>query len=442
MRRQWWKVYAVTLSLCFLILALACVLQPISWSPDGRWIALTRWIPDKNSDSGKPAAGELWIVSPSPIERRRLLVTSATMLGGPAWEQDGKGMYVVELPEEKTTGPTTLRWIPLDGKPREILRLPATREETGNAAFSSPAISPDGKRVAFVWNKQSVVVARTDGKLDRVIEVEDAGTVLWSHDGRWLVATGGDDNKPAVRFFDTRSSETFLLDVRFRTMAWLPDGRRFVAVKEQSGEGKNKSSIAVLEGVAGPREVASFDLDVKPAGPLVLSRQGDAAFFTREEEGEQLPAICKLDLRDGKFQVIYESLGPVCAWSVSPNGRSLAFRESAIGKDSGGDSFIGVLDLRGTTEPIYLALDDKQWATTIKAYTEELKKTAPEKITPGEERKISRAVAQVERLLAAFRRDFPQSPLLGECAKAVKEVRTAFKQAGIGLSPGGGTPQW
>jgi len=440
MNRQCRKTLVVAVSFTLLTLALACVLSPISWSPDGRWIALTCWREEKKGDQEQNYS-ELWLVSPRPIERRRLFVTPGTMLGGPTWSPDGKGIYVVDLPSEKTSGPAVLRFVPLDGQQRAVVSSPV-KEEAGGAALAAPAISPDGKKIAFIRDKANVVVATIEGRIERVIEGGEPGTVAWAPDGRWLAVVSGGDQNLAIQFFDTQSSESLILDMRYRSLAWLPDGKRYVALKGQSGDTKQKPSIAVLEGIATRREAASLDLDVKVAGPLVPSRKGDAVFFAREEEGDQSPGICKLDLGNGKLQTIYETPGPVVAWSVSPDGRSLAFRESAIGKDSGGDSFVGVLDLTTTTEPIYLAVDDKQWAAAIKGYTDELKKAEAGKMTLKEEKAAGLAITQAERFLAAFRRDFPNSPLLAEATAAVKQARAALKEAGVSLSPGGGTTRW
>jgi Tol biopolymer transport system component len=441
MDRQSWKMIVATLVFGLFVLALACVLQPISWSPDGRWIAATRWTEDKQVEGNKKDVGELWIVSPKPIERRRLLVTPGTMLSGPAWSPDSKSMYVVDLPSEKTSGPAILRWVPLEGKAREIVRIPV-KDEAGGAVLSAPAIAPDGKRIAFIRDKASVVIATTEGRVVRVIEEDEPGSVLWSPDGRWLVVLGGNDQSLAVHFYDTQSSESVTLDMRYRTIVWLPDGKRYVTLKKLSEGGSEKSAVAIVEGITSRREVASFDLSFSPAASLVLSPKGDAAFLGREGSSEVLPGICKLDLSDGKSQVVYETPGPVVAWSVSPDGRALAFRESGIGKDSGGDSIIGVLDLRETTEPLYLAFDDTQLAGMLKAYAEEMKKAEPAKFTPAEQKAARLSLVQLERFLTAFRRDFPKSSLLPECTEAVKGAVSTLKQAGITASPAGGTMKW
>jgi hypothetical protein len=275
-----------------------------------------------------------------------------------------------------------------------------------------------------------------------VIEEDEPGSVLWSPDGRWLVVLGGNDQSLAVHFYDTQSSESVTLDMRYRTIVWLPGGKRYVALKKLSGDAAEGYAVAVLEGITSRREIASFDLNFKPMGRFVLSPKGDVVFLGREGTSENMPAIYKLDLSDGKSQVVHEMLGPVVPWSVSPDGRALAFRESAIGQDAANDSIIGVLDLRETTEPLYLAFDDKQLAGMLKAYAEEMKKAEPAKFTPAEQKAARLSLVQLERFLTAFRRDFPKSSLLPECTEAVKGVVSTLKQAGITASPAGGTMKW
>ena len=58
---------ALTFLVCLLVYTLACVLSPVSWSPDGRWIAVTRFLDGEEDDEEKT---ELWIVSPSPLNTR------------------------------------------------------------------------------------------------------------------------------------------------------------------------------------------------------------------------------------------------------------------------------------------------------------------------------------------------------------------------------------
>lgn len=443
MNRHYEKTAALTFFVCFVIYTLACVMSPISWSPDGRWIALTRFLEEKKEGHSEAdvTGSELWIVSPSPIERHRLMVTSGTMLSGPAWSNDSKSLYVVEFSEEEgTSGSVSLVRVTLDGQQRNLLRLVPTGDAEDVVLFRAPALSPDGRHIAFVRDDSAIVVAASDGRLERVIEADDALAVSWSHDGRWLcVIRGEDDGEPRVRFFDTKSSQTVALDARFQALAPLPDGKRFVAIKSQTEGTTETFFISVLEGMPRAREVRSFPIDFETGHPLVPSRKGNAVFFARgEEEDEDAPAIYRLDLRTGKVRVLHDSLGLAVPWSVSPDGKSLAFREQVVSGDDEEkmESIVGVLDLTGRTAPVYLAVDDEQLAMAIQTYAGKLKEISPDaELSPREKQLASLFYKRLERFLTAFRRDFPGSPLLEECAAQVEEVRAAFQKAGLRPSP-------
>jgi len=434
------KIVGAIVLLSLLGMALACVLSPVSWSPDGRWIALVRYLTQKKTGGeGEDVIGnELWIVSQSPIERRRLLTTRGT-LSGATWSNDSKSLYVVGFEE----GTATLWRVALDGERKRVAPPQQCGDNAGDAVFSSPAISPDGRRIAFLPNDSNVAIARGDGRLERTIEMDDPRTLLWSPDGRWLAVAGdGEGKKPSVRFCDTQTSEIYTLDIRYRAMCWLPDGKRYVATRSPSDGSSEGVSICVLEGMANPRVISSFEIDREPGGPLVLSPKGDAVFFTCGEDDERKPAIYRLDLRSGQSQLLHESPGAVCAWATSPDGRSLVFRESAIGDDPGADSILGVLNLTATTEPLYLAMHEKQWAGVIEVYAKELRETASSQVGPKEEKTVPPAFRQMERFVAAMRRDFPKSRLLPEATKQLEEIRAALKQAGISLGTGRETTQW
>ncbi|KPL09599.1 hypothetical protein AMJ85_06395 [candidate division BRC1 bacterium SM23_51] len=448
MSRQYEKTAALTFFACLVIYTLACVMSPVSWSPDGRWIALTRLVGEEKEEGSKEemTGSELWIVSPSPIERHRLMVTSGTMLSGPAWSNDSKGLYVVELPGEDTSKTVSLWRVDLNAKRRNVLRLEPT-EDTGSAMIAAPALSPDGRRIAFVRDESAVVIARSSGRLEHVIEADNANNLFWSPDGRWLgILDEGGDDKPSVRFFDPRSSESIPLDGEFRAIAWLPDGKRFVALKRQKEGTTETFSISVLEGMRSAREVRSFPLDFETGHPLVPSRKGDSVFFARGEDGEEhLPAIHRLDLRTGKVTILYESLAPVLPWSISPDGKRLAFREGAPTEDddpeAGMESLVGVLDLEATAQPLYLAVDDKELAAMVLAYADALKGISSDaELSPRQKQLASLFYGRLEQFLAAFRRDFPQSPLLAKCEAEAKEVQAAFEKAGLRVNPSEATP--
>jgi len=442
MSRKNVRMIVVTVCVGLLVSALACVLSPIAWSPDGKWIACIHFV-TKEKPQGQGDADmvgmELWIVSPSPIERRRLMATSDT-LSGPTWQPDSKGIYVVQM-GEKDSSRTAVWRVGLDGQRKSLVQLPRSGEGAG---MSVPALSPNGQQIAFARDKSTVIVARMDGQVARTIELPDEpGNVLWSPDGRWLtVEVDGGGARPSLLFFDMRSNETFQLDARFRKLAWLPDGKRFIAMKTQGEAGGEKSFVSVFDNLTDRRETSSWPLEFKAGGPLVLSRGGEVVYLARDGEEKELSGICGLDLANGKVKTVYESAGAVCPWTLSPDGGRLAFRESGKGEGASAESVVAVLNLKGNAEPLYLAVDDKELAAVVMDFANALKKVAPGKISPSEEKIAALGAVQIERFLAAFRRDFPKSPLLEKCVAAAKEARAALQQAGVSLNPDAGAPKW
>lgn len=458
------------------IYILACVISPLSWSPDGKWIALTRYATqDKEGEMGGDITGsEMWVVSPSPIARRRVMATSGSLLSAPAWSRDGKALFAVEFVEieeeegakvprtitRTTTGngkttvveekPSTdsiaLWMVPLDGKPTRVWQE-RYEGDAGGALTTVPAPSPDGKRIAFLIGESGVGVVGRDGQLERTLEIEDAVQVLWSPDGKWLtvISGGGDDDPSRVRLYDLKASETIALDGRYHAVSWLPDGQHLLAVKQEGEGGNQRFSVAQLQIKDRAREIGSRAIDIEGAGPQMLLAERNSLLLLREGKDDEFQGIVELDLRDGKTKVLYESIATAMPSALSPDGRRLAFRQGGPtpGQDVAMETVVGVLDLAAaTTEPLYLAVDDKQWAVVLEAYLEEFEDAKPEEIEPDARPAAEFVLRRLDTLLASFRRDFPQSPLLPKYEKAIKEIRAKLRKVGIGVAPGAGRIAW
>lgn len=456
-----------------LIYILACVLSPVSWSPDGRWIALTRYLTQERQGEGDSdvTGSEVWIVSPSPIVRRQLIATSGSLLSAPGWTRDGKSLYVTEYVDvEDSSTPTRVRrmrivmngepleitpveavttdsvslWeIPLEGKPRRILSA-STSGDTGSAALVAPAMSPDGQRIAFAQNDSAVVLARRDGHVERLIELDKPSQVSWSPDGKWLAVTRADEGEagPRVLLLDPKTSQTLFLDPDYATIAWLPDGEHLLATSIRGEGDAEEFSVSQLRINGGVRKLGTRTIDIKDSPPLLLDPKSSCIYLGREQKDDQLAAITRIDLRDGDTKVVYESAATAIAYAVSPNGRSLAFREGTPGEETSLESVVGVLDLKAMTEPLFLAVDDKQWAFVLDGYVNELGDVKPESIEPEAKARISVVVRRLDTFLASFRRDFPRSPLLPKYEKAIRELQGKLRKAGIGVAPGDGRMMW
>jgi len=164
-----------------------------SWSPDGKWIAFTRY-----NHSG---LADLCVI-PSDGGEVRQLVASAypwrkIFIGRPAWSPDGN-LIAYPTPEEEGAG--TIFVIPLEGGNPEIV----AKSEPGVVSKCVTWL-PDGKKLAYASAKASykldvgmgsgvngdIWILRLDTKesvrLSTDLSLKDVDDIDWSPDGEKIV---------------------------------------------------------------------------------------------------------------------------------------------------------------------------------------------------------------------------------------------------------------
>lgn len=105
------------------------------YSPDGKWIAFSS---DKG-DPQWPGFNDLYVMSASGSQPRKLSETEDRRPGIITWSADGKGLYITET--DRTVGRIYI--LPVDGgKPRSIT--------TGSGTYSGASFSDDGRMMAFI----------------------------------------------------------------------------------------------------------------------------------------------------------------------------------------------------------------------------------------------------------------------------------------------------
>jgi hypothetical protein len=198
-----------------------------------------------------------------------------------------------------------------------------------------------------------------------------------------------------------------------------------------------------MEGIVGPREIDSVPIDFKRMGPMIPSPDGKTVYLGREADDGKLSAICAIDLRSGKTTVVYETFGmAVVAGAISPDGRSLAFREAAPGDEGGVLSLLGIIDLRSPSKPVYQAINEEQWSRFLQAYLDVGMEIKPEELKSAERQMLPAFLVRVENLIEAFRRDFPKSPLVDARARDLENLRETLKRKGLPVSEDSVGPQW
>ncbi|HSE96846.1 MAG TPA: protein kinase, partial [Blastocatellia bacterium] len=175
------------------------------WSPDGRWIAFLRYLPD----------GKAGLFLTTPLSRAERLLTEVAApsrragFWGPhlAWSPDSKWIATSDSssPEE----PSGLVLISIETGEKRPISLPATFAGGAiSATFAggviSPAFSPDGRWLAFIrmfgfFVSELYLLALTDDLEPRgepiqltYFKNQRTASPVWSRDGREIIfASGG-----------------------------------------------------------------------------------------------------------------------------------------------------------------------------------------------------------------------------------------------------------
>jgi Tol biopolymer transport system component len=201
------------------------------WSPNGRLIAYI----------GGPR-GSLWLVRPDGTGLRRLLRGSDLASMGLSWSPDGKKIAITSpgpFAKEKTAYGCVVHVVPIHGSHQWKLR------DTSGASCDNPAWSPRGDEIAYSGDQDSIWVIHPDGRDDRPV-VEDRPIVdlaggagagpHWSSDGRqfvFSVARGPLGLDPYSGFAAVNSDGTHYHVVTRQAYTeygevWSPHGRRIL----------------------------------------------------------------------------------------------------------------------------------------------------------------------------------------------------------------------
>lgn len=121
-----------------------------------------------------------------------------------------------------------------------------TRITTGNWNDITPAISPDGSRIAFASNRDGFydiyLLDLQSGGVQRLTETEQFdSSPTWSPDLAWIAYTTymGDNLEVAIYSLTDPSQEQIILTespASDHSPAWAPNGRQIVFVSDRSGD--------------------------------------------------------------------------------------------------------------------------------------------------------------------------------------------------------------
>jgi Tol biopolymer transport system component len=215
----------------------------LAWSPNGRTLAFE--LP------GKVLGVDVYTIR-SDGSGLRLVLRNAY---GPSWSPNGKRLLIAR---DRTPGSRAdVLTVRPDGSGLRLLA-----RETGGVF--SLALSPDGKRIAFLGNSRDLYLMNTDGKHRRRLAGTFGGRLSWSPDSSRLAfeIRGEAPNWGDIGVVDVSSGKRENLTHRpgyDSGPAWSPDGRKIAFLADLSCAWTGKCNPDWQE--EGPRELWLMDSD-------------------------------------------------------------------------------------------------------------------------------------------------------------------------------------
>ncbi len=195
------------------------------------------------------------------------------------------------------------------------------------ALLETPAVSPDGARVAIVLRrngKSQLHIISSDGaELQPIADsIAAQGSSCWSPDGKWIVTGGSDASGPGLfKIALDGGSIVRLVDGTALDPIWSPDGNLIVY------SGTNVSSFAPL--LAIRPDGSPFDLphiDLRRAGQHVrFTPDGKSLIYMQGLLASQ--DFWLLDLASRKSRLLTKLQNRATMWTfdVTPDGKQIVF---------------------------------------------------------------------------------------------------------------------
>ena len=305
-----------------------------AWSPDGKWIAYYKVDPspqiDPNATTEKAAGEELF------SEENKMLPSFMLDIAKEKWEQELK---------DSETYAVKLMVITPDGKERKVLRvLKFVGDEDARKGLpgTQPTWSTNSKSLFYIR------VVDEGGGYIAGLDIDTGQTYIHlfsstpmpalSPDGKWL-ASLLEDTLILGRVDGTMFKYLKVDKLEYSFVAWSPDSKSLLLTTE--------GAFLLIDTISGDKQYI-HDPDAEPVGYAHFSQDGDKIYYVAgyknddPNSSEDKYGIRSMNLNDRKTTVLFaipeeisinldsDMLTP---FSVSPNGRMFLVR--ALIKENG-----------------------------------------------------------------------------------------------------------
>ncbi len=251
-------------------------------SPDGKFVVSV--IDDKGRSS-------LWLRNVATGSDTQVLAPDPAGIRNPAFSVDTNYIFYRKATDATQNSWDLYRMPVLGGSPQRLV----------GDVDHGPALSPDGKRMAYIRGndpevgKYRILSANLDGADERVLLISplpDSDALSWSPDGKSIAyISSADGNAPRqISVYDIASAKvaplTALPEKNFFDLAWAPDGRGLLVDYRDRTSGSTQHQIGFLSYPDG--RFQPLTSDIHGYRTLAISADGKVMVSIQQQESDSV----------------------------------------------------------------------------------------------------------------------------------------------------------
>ena len=207
-------------------------------------------------------------------------------------------------------------------------------EPTAISLGIQPALSPDGKRIAFVWSGDIWLGATKGGRVRQLSQHPgQEWTPKFSPDGKEIAFVS--DREGSLQIYVTPVAGGVAKKLTdhsegYYLLGWDPDGKSLLARGRRDHVGRKASRLLRVSRGEFGKETLLFDAaadraEISPDGNQVLFTREGVDVYRKGYRGSQASQIWRYDLKTKKFELVVKEDGGARSPLWRPDGKGFYF---------------------------------------------------------------------------------------------------------------------